>query len=216
VRNARLAKRLDTTQMTEVQPVSYFETCERRWPERRCDWEALRTFGQLPLFGVSYTILILVPITLFLISFYNQKVDVLRGWAGKVKQSEKQLRDKLPRQVADPMVTLARTVDEKLHHQPIDGQSLFLFGSTVLLAIASTIYTIWCPTRIKEFSKDRWCDELRKPLIHYWPLSWSHRTTRIICWVCYLIGGTVAIWVIACKVWWAFGYIVEHSTFSLW
>ena len=78
------------------------------------------------------------------------------------------------------------------HLQPkrrIRDLSLVLLVSTVLLAIASTLYTFFSPSRIKEFSRDQWCDQLGRSLLHYWPLAWQHRWMRLICFACYTLGG---------------------------
>jgi hypothetical protein len=56
--------------------------------------------------------------------------------------------------------------------------------STILLAVGSTLYTFFCPSRIKEFSCDQWCDQLGHSLLHYWPLAWKHRYIRLTCAAC--------------------------------
>ena len=99
-----------------------------------------------------------------------------------------------------------------LHELPIPTRSLILFGSTVLLAVASTIYTLACPSRIKEFTKDVWRDQLERPLLHYWPFAWQYRTLRLICWVCYIAGGIGALYVLAVKVGNAGVYIWQNTT----
>jgi hypothetical protein len=47
-------------------------------------WERLRTVGRLPLFGLSYTALILIPIVFYGLAFYNSKVELIRTWAEQV------------------------------------------------------------------------------------------------------------------------------------
>jgi hypothetical protein len=42
-----------------------------------------------------------------------------------------------------------------LRTRPIPSQSFLLLLSTVLLAAGSTMYTFFCPSRIKEFSRDQ-------------------------------------------------------------
>jgi hypothetical protein len=207
VRGVGTARHLETTFPSDAEKSGrYFETCDRGFWERWFDWETLRGFGRLPLFGVSYTALILIPLLLFVLAFWNDKVEVAHG-ADKVAKT------------ADPKseaAALAKTVKERLQPQPIPSQSMVFLVSVILLAVASTIYTVACPSRVKEFSKDQWCDEFGRTLLHYWPLSWRHRLLRIVCGVCYVAGGVGAVWVIGSKVIRAGIYIAQHSTFTLW
>jgi hypothetical protein len=91
-----------------------------------------------------------------------------------------------------------------------------LLISTGLLAVASTLYTFFAPSRIKEFSRDQWCDQLGRPLLHYWPLAWKHRYIRLICAACYALGGGGALWVLGTKVGHTGWFIWRHSTWSWW
>ena len=63
-------------------------------------------------------------------------------------------------------------------------------------AAGSTLYTFFCPSRIKEFSHDQWCDQLGRSLLHYWAFAWKHRYIRLACAACYVLGGAIALWVI--------------------
>jgi hypothetical protein len=99
--------------------------------------------GRLPLFGVSYTALILIPL-LYGLALYNDKVGLVRTWAEQVVA--------LP---DHPWHRLVFPVLERLRTRPIPSQSFLLLLSTVLLAAGSTMYTFFCPSRIKEFSRDQ-------------------------------------------------------------
>ena len=90
--------------------------------------------------------------------------------------------------------------------------SFILFVSTILLAVGSTLYTFFCPSRVKEFSRDQWCDQLGRSLLHYWPLAWKHRYLRLACAACYALGGAGALWVLGTKVWQTARFILQHST----
>jgi uncharacterized protein YjbI with pentapeptide repeats len=168
--------------------------------ENLWNWERLRTVGRLPLFGLSYTALILIPIVFYGLAFYNSKVELIRTWAEQVAV----LRD-------HSMHVAAEVIVRHLHTESIPSLSLVLLGSTVLLAVASTLYTLFCPSRIKEFSRDQWCDQLGQSLLHYWPLAWKYRWIRLICTACYALGGAGALWVIGSKVWRTAVFIVKHS-----
>jgi Pentapeptide repeats (8 copies) len=182
---------------------TYFETCHRSWPERFVDWERLRGVGRLPLFGISYTALILIPIAFYGLALYNDKVELARAWAEPVIA--------LP---DHPWHRLALLIRDRLHPRPLPSQSLLLLISTVLLAAGSTLYTFFSPSRIKEFSRDQWCDQLGRSLLHYWPLAWKHRYIRLICASCYALGGAGALWMIGTKVWHTALFIWKHSTWS--
>ncbi len=167
----------------------YVGDCPRNWWERNCDWESLRKFGRMPLFGLSYTVLIFIPTYIFILAWYNAQVEKLRAWQGPGGE----------------------WLGQHLHALPMPSLSLTLLIATVLLAIASTLYTLFCPSRIQEFTRDVWCDQFNRSLLHYWPISWKHRRLRIVCFVCYVVGGTGAITVLLIKVAKAGVYIVEHT-----
>jgi uncharacterized protein YjbI with pentapeptide repeats len=180
----------------------YFEWCHRPWPERWLDWERLRGLGRLPLFGVSYTVLILIPIVFYRLAVYNDKIELIRTWAAQVVA----LHD-------HPLHRLASLILERLHPRPIPNLSFLLLLSTVLLAAASTLYTAFCPSRIKEFSRDQWCDQFGRSLLHYWPLAWKYRYIRLACATCYALGGAGALWVLGTKIWHTALFILRYSAF---
>jgi uncharacterized protein YjbI with pentapeptide repeats len=211
VRGAHHAHLLETVQLTPTAAGGHavegkndaigFDLCdESTLFENQWNWERLRTVGRLPLFGLSYTALILIPIVFYGLAFYNSKVELIRTWAKQVAV----LRD-------HPMHIAAEVIVRHLHTESIPSLSLVLLGSTVLLAVASTLYTLFCPSRIKEFSCDQWCDQLGQSLLHYRPLAWKHRWTRLICMACYALGGAGALSVIGSKVWRTAVFIVKHS-----
>ncbi|MEM7245000.1 MAG: pentapeptide repeat-containing protein [Acidobacteriota bacterium] len=196
---------------------SQFETVERRGLDRHWDWERVRVFGRLPLFGVSYAALILVPVMMYLLAFYNARVADLNELGVKTTAALQNYPATTPKENAqrDALLAVADFL-QGAERQAIPSQSFLLLVSTVLLAIASTVYTIACPSRVKEFSRDQWCDQLKQPLIHYWPMCWRSAPLRVVCLVCYTLGGLGALWVLAVKVFRAGRYILEHSEFGLW
>jgi hypothetical protein len=94
-----------------------------------------------------------------------------------------------------PLHRLAPLVLERRHPRRIPSLSFVFLLSTGLLAAGSTLYTLFCPSRVKEFSRDQWCDQLGRSLLHYWPLAWKHRYIRPACAACYALGGAGAFWV---------------------
>jgi uncharacterized protein YjbI with pentapeptide repeats len=204
VHGACQAYDLETTQVREGD-AQYFETCQRPWPERWLDWERLRVVGRLPLFGISYTALILIPIVFYGLAQYNRNIDLVHAWAQEAVTSPDH-----------PLYRLSPHILEHLHRLPLPSFSFLLFISTILLAAGSTLYTFSCPSRVKEFSRDQWCDQLGHSLLHYWPLAWKHRTIRLVCAACYAFGGLGALWVLGTKLGRTGQFIWQHSTWSWW
>jgi hypothetical protein len=193
------AKHLPSTRVD--QEIRYFPTVVRDWQERWLDWERARLAGQLPLFGASYAGLIAIPIYVYALGIYNEKIEAIRAWLTHIP--------------GDPNGTSKATagvVMAHLHPEPIPESFFILYLSTLCLAIAATIYALACPSRIKSFSRDHWCDELGKPLIHYWPEAWKTRYLRMCCIALYSIGGGGALYVLLSKLLWV-GKVLYKSMF---
>lgn len=188
VRGAPEAWNLLTTKVTN--DVKYFNRVARCWPERWVDWERIRIAGRLPLFGASYSGLIIIPTYVYLLGVYNEKVDAVRTWMIHMSGTPNGL----------PPAT-ATSILEHLHVEPIPESFFLLLISTVCLAIAATIYALACPVRVKEFSREQWCHELGHPLVHYWPDAWKKRPLRLACAILYTVGGLGAAYVLGQKLW---------------
>jgi uncharacterized protein YjbI with pentapeptide repeats len=165
--------------------VHHFDKVVRKWPERFVDWEMIRVAGRLPLFGASYTTLILIPAYLYALEVYNEKVQAARVW---IETSV------VPARASEAILA-------HLHEEPIPSKWGLLLFSTFLLAVASTIYVMACPSRVKSFSRDQWCDEHRPSLVHYWADAWTMRWLRLPCAAMYLLGGLGASYVLITKLW---------------
>lgn len=200
VRNLAEARDLATTIVPEAKEAKYVDTCEVGWVDSVAGWERLRAFGRLPLFGASYVVLLTIPAYLYFLAWFNAQVAAVR-------EALANLEDRYDNVVINRLAAHG----PELNPLPMPSWPLLTLCSTVLLAVASTIYAVFCPPRIKEFSRDMWCDQLRKPLIHYWPYSWRFPALRVACGVCYLVGGAGALVVIARKLITATVFIVNHS-----
>ena len=131
---------------------------------------------------------------------YNDNVELVKSWASQPDiASEGYLK------------TTTEFIMTHLQPLPIPSLSLKLLISTVLLAIASTAYAFFCPSRIKEFSKEVWQYELRHSLLHYWPLAWKGRWVRLVCATCYILGGFGVLYVLISKLWSVAVFIWENS-----
>ena len=212
VTNPHLARGLTITKLD--QDVKYFETFRVPKIERCYDWQVLRTFGRLPLFGASYTILIMIPIFFYGLAFYNKNVVRASHEFSKQVLAERQLNP-LPDQTHTWGNAAISAIQQHLQPLPIPSQSLLLLVSTMFLAVASSIYIFCCPARVKEFTRDQWRDQFGKSLLHYWPFAWKFRPLSAVCAVCYVLGGLGAVWVIATKVFRTARFILENSEFSL-
>ena len=213
-RNVHLAKNLENTRVKQFYQggphlvpgeVKSFDLCERGFFERYLDWERIRIFGKLPLFGASYTLLVMIPVITYLLAFYNSSIEPLQEWA-KIVSSEPE----------NPLRDLGAIISDKLPSAPLPSQMFYIWWSTLFLAVASTLYALACPGRIKEFTREQWCHQLGKSLVNYWPLSWNNRRLRVICALCYFIGAVLALLIIVVKMLKALAFIWRYSEFSPW
>lgn len=163
--------------------------------DRFASWERLRTFGRLPLFGTSLTALVAIPVVFYGLAIYNDQLGRLRHWASQ---------DGIDRQLADMLLTIQPL--------PLPALSFWLLLATLLLGIGSTLFALACPPRVREFSLERWTDELRQSALRYLPLSWSGRWARAIAAPCYVIGGLGTVLILLVKLRNAAEFILDNST----
>jgi hypothetical protein len=176
----------------------YFETVVVPPLEKYLGWERLRWIGRLPLFAASYSVLVAIPLLYYLLDLYNRNV-VLRQWAAK-------------RQAQDATASpIARVILDHLQREAFPSLSRELLLFTLILAVAATIFAARCPPRIREFSQERWVDELERPLQTYWADSWREPWIRVLCALCYAVGGTGVVLILLTKLWRTLVLIVENS-----
>jgi uncharacterized protein YjbI with pentapeptide repeats len=190
------AQHLLTTKISS--DVQYFSTVIRELPERLLDWEKIRVAGRLPLFGASYAGLIVIPTYVYILQIYNQNVEAARTWI-----SAHTATNGLSEAATERILT-------HLHTEHTPDSFFLLFISTIALAIAATIYAIACPSRVKEFSRDQWCDQFGHSLVHYWPDAWKGRWLRLVCAFLYITGGIGAGYVLIQKLYYV-GMLLYHS-----
>lgn len=193
----------------------YFDTCERDWWEQHLDWEHIRKIGNIKILGVSYTLLLFLISSFYLIDHYNQKVELAKHWADGVKQThnnmETGLREKLD--IRDrAVVTLAEQVSERLNKWYVHWSSILLFFSTLILLCASGIYGWHCPDEVKDFTQTQWRYQLNRSLVHYWAHSWKKRQWRKWCAALYAVGGVASGFLVIWKGAWAIHYIWDYVT----
>lgn len=158
----------------------YFDSCERPWPERYLDWERIRGIGRFQLFGVSYSLLLYLITSFYVLGQYNKKVEFAREYLEQVASD-----DDAPRWER----SAAKKGLGKLNVFSIAPNSIILLGATMLLVVASGLYTVGCPEEIKEFTRVQWCYQLNRSLIHYWGYAWQRKWLRVACATLYAVGG---------------------------
>jgi hypothetical protein len=109
---------------------------------------------------------------------------------------------------------IAQTVLQRLHPLPVPGLSVLLLASTLFLAVASTIYAIACPSRVKEFSRDQWTYQLGLSVVHYMADAWRRRIARLAALACYIVGGTGAAIVLGSKLLSVATFLLTTKTWS--
>ena len=166
----------------------------RWWCRFSSTWSDIRGFGSLPFFGLSYAGVPLLLLLIASVDSYNRQADSFEAWATRLRPD----LGGLPGFVT------------QLHRISLSAETIGLLLSGVALMIASTIYAMRCPSRVKEFSLHRWTEELGKSAFQYLPLSWSRPRSRWIALIFYLFGGGGAALVLLCRLWSAFGQIVRN------
>jgi hypothetical protein len=169
---------LETVEILEPQRAHHveadFDNAPLQFGYRHFSWVKLRAFGSLPFFGLSYGGTALILFLLSVIDYYNAQIGRL-----KVKVDSR-----------DTISALQNFVD-RLNPLSLNWQMPTLLLGAVLLMIASTIYAWKCPSRIKEFSLERWTKELGKSAINYVPLTWRDSGWRWFCGICFLVGSVI-------------------------
>ncbi len=208
VRGASRAVHLDTVLLDEDNPVKYFETCERTWSDRYLSWEIIRTLGNIKLFAVSYPLLAFLMAAFYLGGLYNEKVEIARAWADSVIESA---NDGDESEVPAPAAVLLAEQVKCSEPFLFPWTTVVLFASTIVLVVASSIYTVFCPAEVKEFSRLHWMHQLNRSLVPYWALAWKHRRLRWVCGVSYALGGSAFVLVVSCKLLRALYYVWKYG-----
>jgi hypothetical protein len=166
---------------------------------------AFAYIGRLPLFGISFSALVAIPVAAFLLGAYNEQVTHLQEWASTHAEKVPPVAASLLKQLAD-----------SLHPIPIPNLTFWLLISTLFLGTASMLYALVCPPRVKEFSLESWTSEIGRSALHYLPLSWRYRWARVIAGVCYLVGGFGTLLILIVKLSNAAKFIVANTTLPWW
>lgn len=194
---------LESIRFQTGEDIRNIESTTRGLLNRILDWEILRIVGRLPLFGISYFAIVAIPLFFYVQGIVNDKIRIIQSWANSMST--------MPEAAG---YNTALAIIEDLEILAIPSQSLILLISVFFLAVGSTLYTLACPSRVKEFSRDQWCDELNKPLLHYWAFSWKYRRVRVVCAIGYAVGGIGTLSVIGTKIINAAIFIIQNTKYS--
>jgi hypothetical protein len=165
--------------------------------DRYLSWEHLRTYGRLPLFGISLSVLLFIPSVFFLLAVYN---DQIAHWQHILHNQQ------VPAQLA-----AYETVVASLRPLPLPALSFWLLISTGLLGFASLVFSLSCPPRVREFSLEQWMHEFGRPAYQYPAFSWSNRPIKAIVGPCYVIGGLGTLGILVIKLLNVGEFIISHS-----
>ncbi len=201
VKNAHKAKNLHHT-IIQIGGgrAKNFDRCQLGFMQEWLGWGNIRGFGKLPFFSFSYSFLFIMPVVFMGIHFYNGKVALAKEWAGRVQESNL-ASTTTPNSDVQPIIAAADTIWTGLPTIMPPSIWFWLFFASVLLALASTVYLVACPSVVKEFSRHQWCFQNNRPLLHYWPLAWRYPVWRIISFTCYSVGGLIVLYVLADRCW---------------
>lgn len=161
-------------------------------------WDKLRFVRTLKLFAVSYTAMIFTPLILICIVIWNDAVLLGRTAIDQANSTEPYY--KAFKHFIDGVPVLSAP----------ENTTLFFAGSC-MLAAASTLFVLACPARVREFSAQKWLDEVRGSPISYFPYTWSRALARVLVWALLLAGGALAGWVILSKIGKAVAFVWSHG-----
>lgn len=154
-------------------------------------WERVRKFGTLRLFSVSYLALIAIWLFARGVEWYNHQLESL--WLTH------ELFAKFP-----------LVKDLKMLPVPSDlWQLLIAIG---LLALATTLYHVWCPREVLENTESQWKNDLGHEVFAYRVRSFKLPQLRWITGVLYAVGGGWMLIHLLRKIWFVFLFLYNSSS----
>ncbi|MDD2463142.1 MAG: pentapeptide repeat-containing protein [Desulfobulbus sp.] len=150
------------------------------------NWEIVRIFGKLPLFGASYLAIVLIPILFGIIKYLNNHIQIINNF----------IKSNYIFKISKAQIFADQYIIHKITLISYPDFPELILISSILLAIGSTIYNLFCPSRIKEFSHDVWVDQLYREPIHYFPVAVKNRPMILISLISYTFGAILSLFVI--------------------
>ena len=84
---------------------------------------------------------------------------------------------------------------------PLPRDMGFTFIALFVLAVAATLYKVFCPTQIQESSEIRWVHEVKQNFLTYYSLSYSQFSIRWLTAICYGIGSPWILFLLGRRMW---------------
>lgn len=103
--------------------------------------------------------------------------------------------------------TTTPKIFENINQIPIPQKMEFIILSTLLLSFGSTLYKIFCPDKVKEFSAAQWVYEHRHPRVEYLIESLQKPIIQAISILSLLVGAGIGSYLLLEKVLSAISYI---------
>lgn len=199
-KNLTNAKGLEFSQMHSIARIDDLDKIDIPWYDKYLSWEYIRGAGKLPIFGASYISLVFIPIFFYIIALYNNNLEKAVEFSDVIMSDSEE-------------ATLLKYENWKnsIHPVNLPAKSVVFYFGTLLLAIASTIFALACPDRIKNFSREEWIYGNHQHEIYYSSLAWKKRTLRVICSFSYVIGGGMVLFFILNKLLNAGIFIISNS-----
>ncbi len=138
-----------------------------RYSRDYLSWEALRSIGQIRLFGVSYAAFIGLVL-------FSQIARAYKTWVQAL--------------LSTPEESLRHALGSRLPPLDVHWHFAVLLAAIALLSIGATVYAVRCPDIVKEYSHAKWWRELGKPFAEYASAKYSRSISRYIAGVAYGLG----------------------------
>jgi hypothetical protein len=168
--------------------------------DRLMTWDRLRFVRTLKLFAVSYTAIIFTPLILLFIEIWNYSLSLGQAALKELDHG-------------DSLYKILNRVIHGIPNLSVPGNTALFFVGSCLLALASTLFVLACPARVREFGPQQWQDEIRGSPLSYMPYTWSRKVLRVLVWLLLIAGGALAGSVVLLKVGQAVAFLLEHGTF---
>jgi hypothetical protein len=116
--------------------------------DRLMTWDRLRFVRTLKLFAVSYTAIIFTPLILLFIEIWNYSLSLGQAALKELDHG-------------DSLYKILNRVIHGIPNLSVPGNTALFFVGSCLLALASTLFVLACPARVREFGPQQWQDEIR-------------------------------------------------------
>lgn len=142
--------------------------------DRWLSWDRLRFMASIRIFVPAYASLALSVLMLNAVAWINRGIEQLNVLAEKV---------------SDTRLPIMTAVEPSWKH-------IGVIVSFLLLSVSATTF-LACPSRITEFSRERWTTELNQPEILYDHAAWRMPLLRTLCALSLIIGGATSLILLA-------------------